>query len=59
MHRPEARGTKWTDGKELSDVKEACPKAIDLDLSRNLFEQWREVVGIVEQLEGVRGVRVE
>lgn len=59
MHRPEARGTKWMEGGEKSDVKDACPKAIELDLSRNLFEEWREVAAICEQLPGLRSLRVE
>lgn len=59
MHRPEARGTKWMEGGEKSDVKDACPKAIELDLSRNLFEDWREVAAICEQLTELRSLRVE
>jgi hypothetical protein len=59
MHRPEARGTGWITGGEKSDVREACPKAVELDLSRNLFEEWREVVGICEQLLELKSLRVE
>lgn len=59
MHRPEARGTKWMEGGEKSDVKDACPKAIELDLSRNLFEDWREVAAICEQLTELRSLRVD
>lgn len=59
MHRPEARGTKWMEGGEKSDVKDACPKAIELDLSRNLFEELREVAAICEQLPGLRSLRIE
>ncbi|KAJ4296738.1 hypothetical protein N0V90_006786 [Kalmusia sp. IMI 367209] len=47
----------WQEG--LTDVKEACPKAIELDLSRNLFEEWREVASICEQLEKLKSLRVE
>ena len=46
-------------GKGGSDVKEACPKAVELDLSRNLFEEWREVASVCEQLERLRNLRVE
>ncbi|XP_014555432.1 hypothetical protein COCVIDRAFT_27637 [Bipolaris victoriae FI3] len=59
MHRPEARGTKWMEDGEKSDVKDACPKAIELDLSRNLFEDWREVAAICEQLPELRSLRVD
>ncbi|KAJ5027430.1 tubulin-specific chaperone E [Bipolaris maydis] len=59
MHRPEARGTKWMEGGEKNDIKDACPKAIELDLSRNLFEDWREVAAICEQLTELRSLRVD
>lgn len=49
--------TSWPQG--LTDIKETCPKIIELDLSRNLFEEWREVASICEQLEKLRGLRVE
>ncbi|KAF2793341.1 RNI-like protein [Melanomma pulvis-pyrius CBS 109.77] len=44
---------------ELSDIKNTCPKAIELDLSRNLFEEWREVASICEQLDKLRSLRVD
>ncbi|KAH7385601.1 hypothetical protein BKA66DRAFT_511442 [Pyrenochaeta sp. MPI-SDFR-AT-0127] len=66
MWRPEARrlndkGIEGGDGEwwEGSDIKEACPKAIELDLSRNLFEEWREVAGICGQLRRLRSLRVD
>lgn len=59
MYRPEARQDEWLRGGEKNDVREACPKAIELDLSRNLFEEWREVAAICEQLPGLRSLRVE
>ena len=59
MHRPEARGNGWAEEGEKSDVRGACPKAVELDLSRNLFEEWREVTGICEQLRELRSLRVE
>jgi hypothetical protein len=40
-------------------VKEACPKAVEVDLSRNRFEEWREVASICEQLDKLRNLRVE
>ncbi|KAH8731181.1 tubulin-specific chaperone E [Phaeosphaeriaceae sp. PMI808] len=59
MWRPDVRGLGWLEGKGGSDVKETCPKAIELDMSRNLFEEWREVVSICEQLEKVSNLRVD
>jgi hypothetical protein len=65
MWRPEVR-VKKSDGREgegwgvdAKDVREACPKAVELDLSRNLFEEWREVASICEGLEKLRNLRVE
>lgn len=61
MERSSARLSEGMDEWEagLTDVKEACPKAIELDLSRNLFEEWREVASICEQLEKLKSLRVE
>ena len=64
MCRPESRmlqeggncGERFMEG---TDVKETCPKAIELDLSRNLFEEWREIAGICGQLDKLRSLRVE
>lgn len=59
MCRPEVRGEGWTEGKGKRDVGDACPKAGELDLSRNMFEEWREVASICEQLERLRNLRVD
>lgn len=59
MWRPEARGERWMAEGGKTDVREACPKAMELDLSRNLFEEWREVVGICEQLDRLGSLRVD
>ncbi|KAH9870551.1 hypothetical protein IAQ61_006027 [Plenodomus lingam] len=59
MWRPEARGERWMAEGEKTDVREACPKAMELDLSRNLFEEWREVAGICEQLDRLGSLRVD
>jgi hypothetical protein len=59
MCRPEVRGNGWVAGVKGKDVSDACPKAVELDLSRNLFEEWREVASICEQLDKVRNLRVE
>lgn len=47
----------WPTG--CTDVRDACPKVNELDLSRNLFEEWREVASICEQLDELRSLRVE
>ncbi|KAF2761645.1 hypothetical protein EJ05DRAFT_507289 [Pseudovirgaria hyperparasitica] len=39
-------------------IKETSPKIGELDLSRNLFEEWREVVQICEELPRLRGLRI-
>lgn len=57
--RPEARGGKWVESGQMTDVKEACPKVVELDLSRNLWEEWTEVAAICEQLDRLRSLRVE
>ncbi|KAI8941364.1 hypothetical protein NX059_002588 [Plenodomus lindquistii] len=59
MWRPEARGERWMSEGVKTDVREACGKAVELDLSRNLFEDWREVAAICEQLDNLRSLRVE
>ncbi|KAL6708420.1 hypothetical protein ACN47E_002683 [Coniothyrium glycines] len=59
MWRPEARGEKWAQGGVLTDVRDACPKVVELDLSRNLFEEWREVAAVCEQLERLRSLRID
>jgi hypothetical protein len=65
MWRPEVRINKsgsseaegW--GVDAKDVREACPEAVELDLSRNLFEEWREVASICEGLDKLKILRVE
>ncbi|KAF2088772.1 tubulin-specific chaperone E [Saccharata proteae CBS 121410] len=42
-----------------SDIKDTSPKIRELDLSRNLFEQWREIAAICSQLEDLRILRVD
>ncbi|OCL12900.1 tubulin-specific chaperone-like protein E [Glonium stellatum] len=43
----------------LTDIKDTCPKIVELDLSRNLFEEWREIVSICEQLDRLKSLRVD
>lgn len=42
-----------------TDVKDACPKATELDVSCNLFEEWREIAQICVQLEELKSLRVD
>jgi hypothetical protein len=64
MWRPEVRRNsrggdelEWPQG--ATDIKDACPKTYELDLSRNLFEEWREIAAICEQLDRLRSLRVD
>ncbi|KAF3053193.1 hypothetical protein E8E11_011620 [Didymella keratinophila] len=64
MWRPEVRqgmrpggDLEWPQG--YTDIKDACPKTYELDLSRNLFEEWREVAAVCEQLDKLRSLRVD
>lgn len=64
MWRPEVRQItrakdelEWP--RDATDIKDACPKTYELDLSRNLFEEWREVAAICEQLGRLRSLRVD
>ncbi|KAF9695870.1 hypothetical protein EKO04_006086 [Ascochyta lentis] len=64
MWRPEVRQcarakeeSEWPQG--ATDIKDACPKTYELDLSRNLFEEWREIAAICEQLDRLRSLRVD
>lgn len=49
VHRPEARKSN-TDKTSASDVQDTCPNVFELDLSRNLFERWAEVLDICRQM---------
>ncbi|KAI1933074.1 hypothetical protein LOZ66_006602 [Ophidiomyces ophidiicola] len=43
---------------ELQNIKETCPKIIELDLSRNLLQDWKEVADICEQLDELRCLKL-
>lgn len=43
----------------FTDVSNVSPRIVELDLSRNLFEDWREIVAICSQLEHLRSLRVD
>lgn len=42
-----------------TEVQDACPKIMELDLSRNLFEKWIEIVSICEELPDLRSLRCD
>jgi len=44
------------DGQSIRDV---CPKIIELDLSRNLFESCAEIIHICGELDRVRSLRLK
>ena len=48
----------WYDDK-ATDLRTTCPKIIELDLSRNLLEDWHEVAQICMQLDHLSTLRVE
>jgi hypothetical protein len=67
MRRPVDENTRraWSDyvvfskPSSLSDIRDVCSKITELDLSRNLFEDWAEIVSICEQLENLKSLRVD
>lgn len=42
-----------------SSIRNVCPSIVDLDLSRNLFEDCREVVNICGELNGLKSLRLK
>lgn len=42
-----------------TDVQDTAPKIIEFDLSRNLFENWDEIVDICRQLRSLRSLKVD
>ncbi|GME50835.1 hypothetical protein GTA08_BOTSDO05438 [Neofusicoccum parvum] len=44
---------------KLTDVKDVSPKIQELDISRNLFEEWREVASICIQLDSLKRLRAD
>ena len=43
----------------LEKIKETCPRIRELDLSRNLVDQWADVVGVCGQLGELRSLKVK
>lgn len=44
---------------KLTDVKDVSPKIQELDISRNLFEEWREIASICIQLDSLKRLRAD
>lgn len=45
--------------REGKSIREVCPKIVELDLSRNLFEDWEAVVHICRELDFLRSLRLK
>ncbi|TKA76523.1 hypothetical protein B0A49_02917 [Cryomyces minteri] len=64
MWNPDVRGlplerSPSTFSATPEDLSEACPKIVDLDLSRNLFEEWWEPMALCIHLKDLRSLRAE
>jgi hypothetical protein len=42
-----------------SSIRDVCPKIVDLDLSRNLFEDYGEIIQICKELDDLRHLRLK
>ena len=40
-------------------IKDVCPKIVDLDLSRNLFEDYSEIIKICRELDKLKSLRLK
>lgn len=40
-------------------IREVCPKIVELDLSRNLFDTFDEIVHICDELENLKSLRLK
>jgi len=40
-------------------IRNVCPKIVDLDLSRNLFEGYSEIIKICRELDNLRSLRLK
>lgn len=41
---------------EEKKIREVCPKIVELDLSRNLFQSWEEIIKICAELDNLRSL---
>ena len=56
IQRPHAR---QRNGEHASDVSETCPRVLELDISRNLYETWDEMIDICRQLPELTTLRAD
>lgn len=42
-----------------SKIRDVCPKIVELDLSRNLFERFEDIVEICGELDKLRSLRIK
>ncbi|KAA6410740.1 MAG: hypothetical protein FRX48_05050 [Lasallia pustulata] len=54
--RSAASDAAWL--REIEEIGKTCPKIVELDLSRNLIEQWEDVAGICTALVFLRSLKV-
>jgi hypothetical protein len=47
------------DHADSDDIRDVCPRIIDLELSRNLFEGCKEIVQICGELDNMRSLRLK
>ena len=55
--RSAASDAAWL--REIEEIGKTCPKIVELDLSRNLIEQWEDVAGICTALVFLRSLKVK
>ena len=44
---------------QVQKIKEVCPRVIELDLSRNLLENWLDVAGICNALQLLKSLKLK
>jgi hypothetical protein len=44
---------------EIESIEETCPSIIELDLSRNLLEDWRMISNICRELKNLKSLRIK
>ena len=54
---PGSDDQEWLD--KLNDITKTCPRITELDLSRNLLENWIDVVGICRALPNLRVLKLK
>ena len=57
INRPEARSQ--IPGPRPFDITNTCPRVWELDISRNLFETWAEIIDICRQLPRLTNLRAD